>query len=385
MKSLSTAVELEADWKVLNGLLPLGRDALSAEVREKLFKELVVRSDHIKEVITKKGSARHMRGTVSKADLVRYLSEALVRNKALLCDSYSMVEIQHSVECAFRAARGWIEPVTPLDQKHIDMNEWHTLVLYLVNRLDLWETVRRECGVPEDYQAHSGSWQLAESQLRALLEQLTAKSSCRRHGEELPETLLEELKLWASQPSRVFQRLADAPGQEYLSFDVFVDWYVFSHMPSWSAEEILGRKRAFQLLQVLNNTPSLPNSIPGPLGTPRVVSGGGGPGGQASPGGGATPRMQAPAAVWMSTHQRFFPDRSPRPGQVDALLRLAPAPVSTFSKAGLDRGVRPPTSSWVTEAKTGMVAGRKYHRTQVPLIDGLKITNSVMSESFTVP
>jgi len=85
------------------------------------------------------------------------------------------------------------------------------------------------------------------------------------------------------------------------------------------------RKRAFQLLQALNNTPSLPNSVPGPLPERQQALG---PEEQKARDAAFEDMKQK---RWTTSQQRFFPPQTPRP-QAKAAV---PVEMYTLSR---DRG-----------------------------------------------
>lgn len=283
------SAKTEVDVDALRKLIPLGAEPASTECRERLFKEFVVRSAHLigmgaatasKERGLSMGKSRAWGGTLSQESILTLLQKALEQAKVFReCDNS---DIESVVQQAFRAARRSLEPVCGPDNDFIDMNQWHILVFYLVTGLSLLANGRWRNG-PQ-------GWAMAMEDFGSLCQRLV---SSRWSADMVPE-VVEQLKEWAKSPNAASWDL-EAP-EGVVDFATVAEWLVNSQLPTWHGieEEIQGRKRAFQLLQLMNNTPSLPNSVPGKL-TPRNCFGP------------ETSLLVMPATVWQTTNRRFFP------------------------------------------------------------------------------
>mmetsp|Transcript_66318 Transcript_66318/g.137583 ORF Transcript_66318/g.137583 Transcript_66318/m.137583 type:complete len:280 (+) Transcript_66318:67-906(+) len=277
------SAKTEVDVDALRKLIPLGAEPASTECRERLFKEFVVRSAHLigmGAATASKGKSRAWGGTLSQESILTLLQKALEQAKVFReCDNS---DIESVVQQAFRAARRSLEPVCGPDNDFIDMNQWHILVFYLVTGLSLLANGRWRNG-PQ-------GWAMAMEDFGSLCQRLV---SSRWSADMVPE-VVEQLKEWAKSPNAASWDL-EAP-EGVVDFATVAEWLGNSQLPTWHGieEEIQGRKRAFQLLQLMNNTPSLPNSVPGKL-TPRNCFGP------------ETSLLVMPATVWQTTNRRFFP------------------------------------------------------------------------------
>eukprot|EP00439_Symbiodinium_sp_Y106_P028402 s30_g3.t1 len=257
IQASAMSAKTEVDVDALRKLIPLGAEPASTECRERLFKEFVVRSAHLigmGAATASKGKSRAWGGTLSQESILTLLQKALEQAKVFReCDNS---DIESVVQQAFRAARRSLEPVCGPDNDFIDMNQWHILVFYLVTGLSLLANGRWRNG-PQ-------GWAMAMEDFGSLCQRLV---SSRWSADMVPE-VVEQLKEWAKSPNAASWDL-EAP-EGVVDFATVAEWLVNSQLPTWHGieEEIQGRKRAFQLLQLMNNTPSLPNSVPGKL-TPR--------------------------------------------------------------------------------------------------------------------
>eukprot|EP00913_Durusdinium_trenchii_P032431 g30365.t2 len=197
------------------------------------------------------------------------------------------------VNHAFTISRESLEPVSAGEQECVDLNQWHVLVFALVMQAALASAAQWKC---------QKGWVLAWSQELVDPEAFAGLcqhiSTTRLTDFPTPQDVSETLSDWAADVSDAMRFFGEMDGT--IHFDSFSKWFVTRQLPSWHAGKG-GRPstcRAFQLLKLMNNTPSLPNSVPGKL-TPR------GPGV-------ALMLKTLPPSQWQSTSRRFFSDSAPR-------------------------------------------------------------------------
>mmetsp|Transcript_71451 Transcript_71451/g.167381 ORF Transcript_71451/g.167381 Transcript_71451/m.167381 type:complete len:276 (+) Transcript_71451:84-911(+) len=275
---------MEVDCEALCKLLPVGRDTSSVEARERLFKEFVVRSARLIEMgqsSATKARSRAWNGTLNQDSLLPLLQKALAQAKILHNIDASSLECL--VQQALGVAGRLLDPVSASDHAFVDMNQWHLFVFYFVTGLVLLEAGH--------WRRVAGSWTMALEDFRSLCQNL-AKTRFRR---DLQPEVVEKLEDWAGAPTKAVFDLEAAEG--IVNLEILAEWIVVQQLPSWHSveDEIQGRKRAFQLLQLMNNTPSLPNSVPGKL-APRNTCAA------------ETPLLVLPPTVWQTTNRRFFSD-----------------------------------------------------------------------------
>ncbi|CAJ1356463.1 unnamed protein product, partial [Effrenium voratum] len=195
---------------------------------------------------------------------------------------------------ACHVARTWFEPVhasdgtvdlvSATDHECVDLNQWHVLLFALATGLGLASAA--------PWQPSKNGWTLELPDFANLCQRL-ATGTTRLSDYPIPEAVQEKLRSWAFAPSEAPLDMEGAP-----NFQLFLQRLVTSQLPYWhtAEEELQTRKRAFQLLKLMNNTPSLPNSVPGKL-TPRSSC--------AS----VAPLLTLPPSQWQSATRRSFPEK----------------------------------------------------------------------------
>mmetsp|Transcript_19653 Transcript_19653/g.43403 ORF Transcript_19653/g.43403 Transcript_19653/m.43403 type:complete len:307 (+) Transcript_19653:101-1021(+) len=284
------------DAAALQQLLPLSDEKGGAEARERMFKEFVVRSNclvQMGESVATKARSRAWNGTLSLDSLRPLLLKKLLLAKVFSDSSrfFPFPLVEHS----FEIAREWLEPVSSTDHECVDLNQWHVMVFALV--------MEAHVAAAAPWKNDKGGWVLDQDAFADLCGQLASRT--RLADFSTPEETLETLSDWAESPEDAVQFLGKACKAESaasasatVSFEAFAKWLVRKQLPHWhtETEELKSRKRAFQLLKLMNNTPSLPNSVPGKL-TPRN-----------SDAGGILLLKTLPESQWTSTNRRFFSD-----------------------------------------------------------------------------
>lgn len=324
---------LVVDWQALHGVLPVGVDAASIDVREKLFKELVVRSERLRERGGSRTAARSFRGTLSSKEVDGYLHASLARSGAIRGGD---AELSRAMEKAFHTARRFHEPVSVFDGNHIDMNEFHVVAIHLAHYLDLRQEflVRWAKSGRALTAATVAETQVQMQDIEPLLQSLSAPSFGSLRGSAWGN--VDEFKYWATEPRNVFTRLVadsarDNQALGQVPFELFADLClsrVISQMPTGGGQA--SRKHAFQLLQALNNTPSLPNAVPGPLGQQQEVT-------LEADAGLDTPSAAPTKPPWVLSRRQCEKPLG------NIYNTLAPA-LGAYSS--LDRGVRPTSTTW---------------------------------------
>jgi len=243
---------LTVDWKALLALLPVGRSPAAVSVRERLFKELCVRSDQKADAgaSASKGSESTFKGSLSAGHAQTLLRDSLLRSRAVQNVTGEDREVSQLVARAFEVAQQLVPCVSRFGDRFIDMNQFHGLALYVAHFVDLRSHFLLQDSARPEMQSDF-------ARVRAAFSDLVQANG---RADDLQD---------------VFFALAD----RCLAQAVVEDWA--SGDADASARDVRAacRKRAFQLLQALNNTPSLPNSVPGPFGghtrcsSPRSSSG----------------------------------------------------------------------------------------------------------------
>jgi len=278
---------LKVDTAALQQLLPLSHDK-GAETRERIFKEFVVRSNCLVQMghVAAKKARRHAWNGTLTLDSLRPLLLNRLAAARVFNDSSRFFQL---VEHAFGIAREWIDPVSSTDHECVDLNQWHVMVFALI--------VEAHVASAAPWKSAKGRWILDQDAFAALCGQLSGTG--RIGGFSIPEDILETLSDWAAHPEDGVKFLDKAKTESAgaVNFDAFNKWLVFRQLPHWHTEEeeLASRKRAFQLLKLMNNTPSLPNSVPGNL-TPRNSDAG------------SLMLKTLPPSQWTSTNRRFFSD-----------------------------------------------------------------------------
>lgn len=283
------AGSFKVDIAALQQLLPLSSGSEGENARERMFKELVVRSNcliQLGQTAAAKGRSRAWNGTLSLESLRPLLLKCL--GSAILQGENHFLEL---VNHAFTISRESLEPVSAGEQECVDLNQWHVLVFALVMQAALASAAQWKC---------QKGWVLDPEAFAGLCQHI---STTRLTDFPTPQDVSETLSDWAADVSDAMRFFGETDGT--IHFDSFSKWFVTRQLPSWHAGdvELQSRKRAFQLLKLMNNTPSLPNSVPGKL-TPR------GPGV-------ALMLKTLPPSQWQSTSRRFFSDSATvfQPGQ----------------------------------------------------------------------
>lgn len=299
---------IKVNWAALARQLPSGRGAAEVRGRERIFKDLLARADFNKEGKPSKVGSHKFKGTVSVSVTQHGLRQTLVSHGAVQLGDQSEA-LPAIIGKAFRTARSAVAPVTKIEQQYIDMSGFHACCLYMAHALDLRARFLR-CA-PELAGEHPATWSLHEGQFRQLVQSLGDPSSSNLRSSCWAGS--HELESWAADPRAAYAQLKAA--RPSLPFEVLADRCLLAVALAASADEPgdayasseSARKRAFQLLQALNNTPSLPNAVPGPLPERRQEPG--------------PEEIRARDALfddvrqsrWTSSQQRFFPPQTPRP------------------------------------------------------------------------
>lgn len=235
------------EWQKLAALLPGGAGQADIQLREKLFKELVVRAGALPENKFKPKSGA-WKGTLKLGDLPVPLAVAL-GSKGLSQRCIDLVLSVH--EQALASAEQFVNSVSTSTIQSVDMNQFHAMVVYIATYFSLSKAMLQVgCSDPIDLQSFQ--------QLLAILFASGIMG--------IPWTTIGTSASWRADPEAAFDVLADGMGrltfkklQDRLARDA-IEALVVNHPSGPSC-----RQRAFQLLQALNNLPSMPNSVPGPM------------------------------------------------------------------------------------------------------------------------
>jgi len=234
------------EWQMLAAVLPGGAGQADIQLREKLFKELVVRAGALPENKFKPKSAA-WKGTLKLGDLPVPLAVAL-GSKGLSKRCIDLVLSVH--EQALASAEQFVNSVSTSTIQSVDMNQFHALVVYIATYFSLSKAMLHlGCSDTIDLQSFQ--------QLLAML-----SSS----GLGIPWIEVGTFTSWRADPQAAFDVLTGGMGRapfktllDRLARDA-IEALVVNHPSGQSC-----RQRAFQLLQALNNLPSMPNSVPGPM------------------------------------------------------------------------------------------------------------------------
>lgn len=294
-----------ASHDAVQRLLSIGHDETSILQREKLYKELVVRAASRPDMKCKQSNIR-FKGTLTLADLKLGLTTILPKQG--ICAAH-VAELGRICEVAFRASKASVAPISSLDDDSIDMNQFHGVVTCLSHYFVLWDTVLREAG-EELHGADPKSWCFSFELFQKVLNAMLFSS----HAD------IGVWKFWKEDPLTAFAVASEGNTDRGILFTELtqrcllhaLDERAMSNGPRADC-----RKRAYQLLQALNNTPSLPNAVPGAASTMSARD-------IASSGQKAAkiPLLQG-AAHFATTYKQSFPAQSPR--EPDSAYRPAKA------------------------------------------------------------
>jgi len=243
------------EWQQLAEAMPGGSGEADVRQREKLFKEIVVRAAAAPENRFKAQNKGGYKGTLKLSDMETPLKVVLsgLGVSARCIESVLAVHAQ-----AFIAAQKWVNSISVIDQEHVDMNQFHAFIIYIDCYLSLWtflvQTASSECSTDSvDFQSFQGMLPTLMDPSKALL--------------NIPWTSIPALANWIDDPQVAFDDLVER-SHGAVPFDQLADACIFHVVQAIVSSEQFAqgcRKRAFQLLQALNNMPSLPNAVPGPI------------------------------------------------------------------------------------------------------------------------
>lgn len=254
------------NWDKLRKVLPLGRSREQRDLRQQLFKDLVVRgmvpkTDDTFKVCTKADRYR-VRGTLSLFECESVFQGMLVRAGA----AEPGPELHLAISRAFQAARSWIEPVTAFDETYMDMNQFQGFLLHLVHDVDL-----RSCMASAGLGQNASSVCVSLEDFQRFLDMIASPSSTPRLQCDWSNT--REFALWRGSSAAAFSELCRTSlcmsglGLE-LPYEKLIE-RCLQHVVADAVmtSELLpeNRKAAFQLIQALQNVESLPNCVPGPF------------------------------------------------------------------------------------------------------------------------
>jgi len=231
-----------SDWQLLAKVLPGGGGEAAVQAREKIFKELVVRAAALPHNRFK-AKTSGFKGTWAIADVQEPLT-VILGKRGLPQRCIDLVLGVHMQ--AFDAARKWVSSISVIDRDCIDMNQFHAFVIYTSCYLSLSNFMIKR--------ASSGA-----VDARTFQDLMAASEDTKLGLSDVPSG-------WKEEPRAAFSALAE--NQSVLPFHVLVDRCSFHAVQAIVVSDEFSqacRKRAFQLLQALNNMPSLPNMVPGPL------------------------------------------------------------------------------------------------------------------------
>jgi hypothetical protein len=241
------------EWQALKAVMPGGGTEAEVLLREKLFKELVVRAAASPENRFKPKSSS-FRGTFKLSDISAPLRVILSREGVSSRCTDAVVQLHVP---AFAAAQKWVNSISVIAPECIDMNQFHALVLYIGCSLSL-----SHCTPPSAFSG-GGNDMVDVETLRGLLVAMCDPSKAVLG---IPFFDISIFGTWRGNPEAAFTELADPDG--CLLWESLVDKFAYHVVQALvtSDEFRVGcRKRAYQLLQALNNIPSLPNAVPGPM------------------------------------------------------------------------------------------------------------------------
>jgi hypothetical protein len=246
-----------AEWEALVESMPAGSSQADVQVREKLFKELVVRADACPHARFK-AKTSSFKGTLKLGDIAGPF-EIILSRHGVSARSIDAILVVHGR--AFLAAKQWVTGVSIMDEECCDMNQFHTFVIYITSYLSLWKLLLQS-GCP-GLEA-GGNVAVDMPTFQRLLAALADPKSGAPWAD-----ISGFVASWKADPHAAFNDLVGSEG--YVQFDSLAEQCIKAAVeaftgPNESSENSCGaRKRAFQLLQALNNMPSLPNAVPGPL------------------------------------------------------------------------------------------------------------------------
>lgn len=274
IEELGKDVPLTLNWVALAEALNCRPDVHGSEQREHLFKEFVARCEAETAPSATKRRQLQLKGVLSQKVLTREL-RTMLRKRGAVTSGFAKLDF--CIEQAFDVARRGEDPVTSVGMSFLDMNQFHSLILHLGHYLDLRWYFASVAAEPElaDPAFMLEDYAVQQDEFKCTLRLLTCPVASNH-----PSTAwsrVGEFERWAEDPTQTFEGLqAEAElrrGLGALSFGELADEclrHVHETLPPSMLAHSAGfgldsRTRAYHLLQVLNNTPSLPNSVPGPF------------------------------------------------------------------------------------------------------------------------
>jgi hypothetical protein len=247
MEGLSSLTKLE--WQELAAAVPGGSTEADIQFREKLFKELIVRAQALPHNRFKAANKLGLKGTLHLGDTPVPLTVVLGKHGVSKRCADAVMPVHTR---AFWAAKKWVESISVIAEDCIDMNQFHAFLIYIACHLSLAHFLLQQ--VPNttaiDIQTFQGLLKALTSPTQALL--------------SVPWNEMSTFKSWSEDIEASFYTMADRDG--VIQFDDLVERCSSSAVEAFVASDDGScRKRAFQLLQALNNMPSLPNAVPGPM------------------------------------------------------------------------------------------------------------------------
>jgi len=290
---LDDVSRLAASSQAVQKALPVGSDEESILQCEKLFKDLYVRSS-MKPENRCRQSSQHLKGTLQLNDMKTGLMAILQRDGVAAAHIDEIIRV---CEVAFRASQASVAGVSAGDEETIDMNQFHGVVGCLSHHLLLWDTLL-QVSDGEFWGSDPNTWCITYPVFRKVLDAMLASSQAE----------VGVWKFWKEDPTTAFKVVSEGDPSG-IRFNMLLQrslLHVLDERALSNGSRTSCRKRAYQLLQALNNTPSLPNAVPKAGSTlsarDRALSGQEGPKLTIKPG----------ACSYKTTYGQSFPAQSPR-------------------------------------------------------------------------
>jgi hypothetical protein len=237
-----------SEWQALVAVIPGGGGEADVQLREKLFKELVVRAAAAPENRFKVKTG--FKGTLKLSDIEVPLKVILGKKEISPGCIDAVLSVQ---EQAFAAAQKWVNSISVIEPASIDMNQFHAFIIYIACYLSLWSLA---CPT-------SSNTMLDATSFRGLLEDM---ADPRKAAHGIPWASIGVFRSWQERPQAAFGEMANRDGRiPFINLANTCISHVVQALVVSDEFSNSCRKRAFQLLQALNNMPSLPNAVPGPL------------------------------------------------------------------------------------------------------------------------
>jgi hypothetical protein len=268
------------EWRALQSIAPGGGSSGDAERRETLFKELVVRAARAPE--NRNRQQKGLKGSLKLEDVQGAL-EGVLESHGVSTDCF--LEVAQLIRMAFPTAQTLVNSVSLIDRSCIDMNQFHALVIIVMHFAFICNFA---LGSGVDPSSATIDCQTIQELLSVLLES---------------EGLLGSTTADVSTLKVYFDGIAsETKSIPFMEFMKRYNYEIVKVLVNSDKFANGSRGRAFHLLQALNNTPSLPNMVPGPF--PLCLDSE------------STATSLERPQMYLTTHRQFFPE-IPLRGQKD--------------------------------------------------------------------